>query len=92
MSSGKQLAFSYGEVSKLLQYKVSATFYAQALAQAVNGIVRKTGGFSNRSGTVYTYMTPYLEGLYTDGRTGIRVCSVGKFLIVINEFIEATPE
>ena len=92
MGTGKQLSFAYGEVSKLLQYKADAPFYPSALAQAVNGQVRKTGGFSNRSGTLYLPIEVHQKDKFTDGVSGIRTMTLGKFLIVVQRYVEETPE
>lgn len=51
MSSGKQLSFSFGEVSPSLRFKVDGDFYSQGLSKLKNAIVRKSGGVSNRPGT-----------------------------------------
>ena len=50
MPSGKQLSFSYGEVSETLRFRVNEFFYANALSRLRNGFVRKEGGVSNRAG------------------------------------------
>lgn len=57
MSSGKQLSFAFGEVSPSLRYRSDATFYSQGLARLVNNNIRKSGGSSNRAGTI-KFITP----------------------------------
>jgi hypothetical protein len=53
MPSGKQVSFSYGEVSKSLYFKSNAVSYVEGLAQLTNGFVRDNGGVSNRVGFKY---------------------------------------
>jgi len=53
MSSGKQLSFSFGEVSPSLRFRANVSFYSQALSLLLNGYVRKSGGVSNRPGTLF---------------------------------------
>ena len=53
MASGKQISFSYGEISQSIQYKSNAVAFGEGLAQLTNAYVRSEGGFSNRMGFKY---------------------------------------
>lgn len=53
MSSGKQTSFSYGEVAPIQKYKANEIYYANALEKLRNAFVRRTGGITNRQGTVF---------------------------------------
>jgi hypothetical protein len=53
MASGKQVSFSYGEISQSIQYKSNAVAFGEGLAQLTNAYVRSEGGFSNRIGFKY---------------------------------------
>ena len=53
MPSGKQLAFTRGEVSPPFRYKSSSITYNEGLHKLRNGFPRRGGGISNRSGFRY---------------------------------------
>jgi hypothetical protein len=59
MPSGKQLDFQYGEISPLQKFKSSIASYDSACELLYNFFVRRTGGISNRPGTL-------LEGIQTE--------------------------
>ena len=50
MASGKQLAFTRGEVSPPFRYKSSSITYQEGLHRLRNGFPRRGGGVSNRPG------------------------------------------
>jgi len=52
MATGKQLSFQYGEISPLQKYNPSTDAYQTGLEALENMTVRRTGGVSNRAGTV----------------------------------------
>lgn len=52
MAQGKQISFALGEVSPALRFRADANFYSQALHKAYNAYIRKSGGASNKAGTL----------------------------------------
>ena len=54
MATGKQLSFQYGEVAPIQRFNANDVAYSNALQSLVNMFVRRTGGVSNRPGTIYS--------------------------------------
>lgn len=52
MPSGKQLSFQHGEISPLQKFKSNSPSYSEACEKLYNMHVRRTGGISNRAGTI----------------------------------------
>ena len=69
MPSGKQTSFQFGEITEDLQYNSDTPFYSRALAKLSNGCVRKTGGVSNRPGTIHWINAEYQKRLTKKGRS-----------------------
>lgn len=74
MSSGKQEAFAYGEVSPSMNYRTGTNLYAQSLKKLYNGLVKKVGGVFNRPGTKYSFTPAYQRNITTANspRVGVR--------------------
>lgn len=74
MGTGKQLSFAFGEVSPSLRFRSNAAYYGQALAALSNGFVKKAGGVSNRSGTIFNLAPTNQEYLSNNNTTiGVRI-------------------
>lgn len=68
MPSGKQLSFELGEISPALRFKTDQATYARALSELSDGVVRKTGGVSNRPGARLVTTPAFQSGIGTEDR------------------------
>lgn len=98
MPTGKQVSFAYGEVSPSLRFTTDATFYSAALARLKNGIVRKSGGVSNRPGMLHFSTTDYQSKIPSveSPEVGVRIfpftsSKASRYLIEVQAVVKGAP-
>jgi len=73
MASGKQLSFSFGEISPSLRFRSNAVSYSSGLSKLRNMYTRRQGGVSNRPGLEFVKISEFQQDIPVEGGdAGIR--------------------